>query len=69
VIKNDLGNRASPSPSAPQQPILEETHLRLAADASKKETERLERLRIQEEQDLAYAIALSRAEAASVNNQ
>ena len=71
VIKNDLGNRASPLPSAPPpQPILgDEAHLRLASDASKKETERLERLRIQEEQDLAYAIALSKAEAASVNNK
>ena len=69
VIKNDLGNRASPLPSAPPQILAEETHLRLASDASKKETERLERLRIQEEQDLAYAIALSKAEAASVNNQ
>jgi hypothetical protein len=52
VIKNDLASRTSPLPSAPPT----------------SETERLERLRIQEEQDLAYAIALSRAEAASVNN-
>ena len=52
VIKNDMASRTSPLPSAPPT----------------SETERLERLRIQEEQDLAYAIALSRAEAASVNN-
>ena len=52
VIKNDLASRTSPLPSAPPT----------------SETERLERLRIQEEQDLTYAIALSRAEAASVNN-
>ena len=52
VIKNDLASRTSPLPSAPPT----------------SETERLERLRIQEEQDLTYAFALSRAEAASVNN-
>jgi hypothetical protein len=52
VIKNVLASRTSPLPSAPPT----------------SETERLERLRIQEEQDLTYAIALSRAEAASVNN-
>ena len=52
VIKNDLASRTSPLPSGPPT----------------SETERLERLRIQEEQDLTYAIALSRAEAASVNN-
>ena len=52
VIKNDLASRTSPLPSAPPT----------------SETERFERLRIQEEQDLTYAIALSRAEAASVNN-
>ena len=52
VIKNVLASRTSPLPSAPPT----------------SETERLERLRIQEEQDLAYAIALSRAEAANVNN-
>ena len=53
VIKNVLASRTSPLPSAPPT----------------SETERLERLRIQEEKDLAYAIALSRAEAQSVNNQ
>ena len=52
VIKNVLASRTSPLPSAPPT----------------SETERFERLRIQEEQDLTYAIALSRAEAASVNN-
>ena len=52
VIKNVLASRTSPLPSAPPT----------------SETERLERLRIQEEQDLTYAIALSRVEAASVNN-
>ena len=52
VIKNDMASRTSPLPSAPPT----------------SETERFERLRIQEEQDLTYAIALSRAEAASVNN-
>lgn len=63
VIKNDLG-----APSAP--PPMEEAHLRYASEASKRaEDERQERLRIQEEQDLAYAIALSKAEAASLSNQ
>ena len=52
VIKNVLASRTSPLPSAPPT----------------SETERLERLRIQEEQDLTYAIALSWVEAASVNN-
>ena len=76
VIKNDLGSRTSPSPSAPPPTsVLQEAHLRLGSDqiASSKtkssEADRLERLRIQEEKDLAYAIALSRAEAQSVNNQ
>lgn len=61
VIKNDLN---------PTAPPVEAANLRMASEASKKaEQERLERLRRQEEQDLAYAIALSKAEAASLNNQ
>ena len=41
-------------------------HLQMASEASKKaELDRLERLRQQEERDLAYAIALSKAEAAN----
>lgn len=63
MIRNDLS-----SPSAP--PPVEEAHVRMASEASKKaEEERLQRLRQQEEQDLAYAIALSKAEAASLQNQ
>ena len=58
VIKNDLG-----PPSAPPGEAM---HLQMASEASKKaELDRLERLRQQEERDLAYAIALSKAEAAS----
>lgn len=61
MIKNDLS-------SAGGTPVVgEEAHLRMASEASKKaEEERLQRLRQQEEQDLAYAIALSKAEAASL---
>lgn len=58
VIKNDLG------PSAP--PLEAIHHLQMVSEASKKaELDRLERLRQQEERDLAYAIALSKAEAAN----
>ena len=57
VIKNDLG---------PSAPPAEATHLQMVSEASKKaELDRLERLRQQEERDLAYAIALSKAEAAN----
>ena len=45
---------------------METFHLQMASEASKKaELDRLERLRQQEERDLAYAIALSKAEAAN----
>ncbi len=45
----------------------EETQMKMAAEASRRaEDERMKRLQIQEEQDLAYAIALSKAEAASL---
>ena len=58
VIKNDLG--------PPSAPPAEAMHLQMASEASKKaELDRLERLRQQEERDLAYAIALSKAEAAT----
>lgn len=61
VIKNDLGSAPSP---------VEDNHIKMASEASRRaERDRLERLRIQEEKDLAYAIALSKAEAASLNNQ
>ena len=54
----------STTPTAP----LEEANVKMASEASKKaEKDRQERLRLQEEQDLAYAIALSKAEAASLN--
>ena len=42
-------------------------HMKMAEEASKRsEQDRLRRLQLQEEQDLAYAIALSKAEAASL---
>ena len=45
---------------------METFHLQMASEASKKaELDRVERLRQQEERDLAYAIALSKAEAAN----
>lgn len=48
-------------------PSLEEVHLHMASEASRRaEDDRMRRIRIQEEQDLAYAIALSKAEAASL---
>ena len=57
-------DKKSKTPTAP----LEEANVKMASEASKKaEKDRQERLRLQEEQDLAYAIALSKAEAASLN--
>ena len=50
-------------------PSLEEVHLHMASEASRRaEDDRMKRIRMQEEQDLAYAIALSKAEAASLKN-
>ena len=49
---------------------LEEVRLQMASEASRRaEDERRRRLELQEEQDLAYAIALSKAEAASVRDR
>ena len=66
-LKKDKDKKAkSATPTAP----LEEANVKMASEASKKaEKDRQERLRLQEEQDLAYAIALSKAEAASLNQQ
>ena len=48
-------------------PIYFQVHLKMASEASRRaEDDRMRRLRLQEEQDLAYAIALSKAEAASL---
>ena len=76
VIKNDLGGVAgsqgggAESSAASAPPPLEESHLKMASEASRRdEGDRQRRLKIQEEQDLAYAIALSKAEAASLSNQ
>jgi hypothetical protein len=42
----------------------------MASEASRRaEDDRMRRLRMQEEQDLAYAIALSKAEAASLTQK
>ena len=79
VIKNDLGGSPT-APTAPPTATSTSagsgaftgsgaptgSHLQMASEASKKaELDRLERLRQQEERDLAYAIALSKAEAAN----
>merc|ERR1719266_2998392 len=57
--------------SAPPQPgvnhQMEALHVRMASEASKRaEEDRMRRIQLQEEQDPAYAIALSKAEAVSV---
>ena len=45
----------------------EDIQVRMASEASRRaEEDRMRRLRLQEEQELAYAIALSKAEAASL---
>lgn len=52
-----------------QQGSLDQAQLKMAAEASKRaEEDRQRRLQLQEEQDLAYAIALSKAEAASLKS-
>ena len=65
-MKKDKKSKSGTGASAPP---LEEANVKMASEASKKaEKERLERLRLQEQQDLAYAIALSKAEAASLSS-
>jgi len=50
--------------------VTDQVMIKMAAEMSKREeSERLRRLQLQEEQELAYAIALSKAEAASLNQQ
>ena len=50
-----------------KETISFQVHLKMASEASRRaEDDRMRRLRLQEEQDLAYAIALSKAEAASL---
>ena len=49
------------------RPDLDTVQMKLASEASKRaEEERMRRLQLQEEQDLAYAMALSKAESASL---
>ena len=68
-LKKDKDKKAKSATTTPTAP-LEEANVKMASEASKKaEKDRQERLRLQEEQDLAYAIALSKAEAASLNQQ
>ena len=72
-VGTGFGSSAFGSPdfgAAPSAPSLEEVHVHMAAEASRRvEDERMRRLRLQEEQDLAYAIALSKAEAASLTQK
>ena len=50
-----------------QPTAMEEMQVKMASEASRRaEEDRMRRLRLQEEQELAYAIALSKAEAASL---
>ena len=66
-MKKDKKSKSGTSGAS--APPLEEANVKMASEASKKaEKERLERLRLQEQQDLAYAIALSKAEAASLSS-
>jgi len=67
----DLSHMGVATPSAPSQPNanpqMEALHVRMASEASKRaEEDRMRRIQLQEEQDLAYAIALSKAEAVSL---
>merc|ERR1712141_213372 len=67
----DLSHMGVPTPSAPPQQgantQMEALHVRMASEASKRaEEDRMRRIQLQEEQDLAYAIALSKAEAVSL---
>ena len=56
----DLSHIGQPTP-------MEEMQVKMASEASRRaEEDRMRRLRLQEEQELAYAIALSKAEAASL---
>ena len=67
-MKKDKKSKSGTSSGAVAPP-LEEANVKMASEASKKaEKDRLERLRLQEQQDLAYAIALSKAEAASLSS-
>ena len=48
-------------------PTYFQVHIKMASEASRRaEDDRMRRLQLQEEQDIAYAIALSKAEAASL---
>jgi len=67
----DLSHMGVTAASAPPQqganPQMEALHVRMASEASKRaEEDRMRRIQLQEEQDLAYAIALSKAESVSL---
>jgi len=62
-----MGASRQSTASAPPMQTIDEVHLKMASEASRRaEDDRNRRMRLQEEQDLAYAIALSKAEAASL---
>ena len=62
--KSDKKNKSSSDGNA------EEVQMKMASDMSRRaDDERRRKLQLQEEADLAYAIALSKAEAASLKNQ
>ena len=65
--KSGSGKMSSSQEASKSIPNIDEVHLKMASEASRRaEEDRRRRLQLQEEQDLAYAIALSKAEAASL---
>lgn len=62
--------KASKNAASSGEASADEIQLKMAAEVSRRtEDDRMRRMRLQEEQDLAYAIALSKAEAASLKSQ
>merc|ERR1712029_787571 len=62
----DLSHIGQATPMGQPTP-MEDMQVKMASEASRRaEEDRMRRLRLQEEQELAYAIALSKAEAASL---
>lgn len=68
--KNGESPKSSSKSSAPSDNGVDEVQMKMAAEVSRRsEDERRRKLQLQEEADLAYAIALSKAEAASLKSQ
>merc|ERR1712013_69391 len=68
--KNGESPKSSSKSSAPSDNGVDEVQMKMAAEVSRRsEDERRRKLQPQEEADLAYAIALSKAEAASLKSQ